>query len=658
NNLKTLLNPKLQMVEPFKSFVMSFLKKHFAIICLAIIWQIAANAAINDSIYSIPEIEIRSDRFYSYLIGSSVQQIDSQILNTYNIHSVAEILNRESLLSVNIYGPGGVATASCRGGGAQHTSVIWNGINLQSPMNGGINYSTLPVFLIDEVYIQYGGASTLFGSGTATGSIHLNNSPLLNSGLRTDAAAYIGSGNNFIQSIKISHGNENIASITKFYHQGNQNNFRYRNTELEGSPYENLEHANYEQYALSHSNTVRTGKNSWIGIDLWFVDFDKNIPAMMNADSSNAAQKDRNAMYSFYFKYAGTKLNTRIQSGGFYNENHYEDPDFLINTLNRSYTFVNLAEFKYSLIKQLDVGLILEQKHERANSDSYTDWKFRDIFTPVLSVWYRPAKNLSAILNVREEIVSVNINPLAFSFGIEYNVIDLLTFKTHISKNYSLPTFNDLYWERDAWSEGNPDLKPESGWSTNAGTYLSFNRENIKWNYSIVGYYSYIDNWIRWVSDESYFWTPQNIQEGESKGIEIAGNFSWKLNKINITGNALYGYTKAIIKKWDDMLTENAKMWYMPEQQVRCNLGMHVKHFGLNYSHSAYGSRTYPYAEEDLPAYGIADLTTEYGFTFNSFDILLFLRINNLYNKQYQIKEFYAMPLREYSLGITFSFKK
>ncbi len=133
----------------------------------------SAFADITDTIYTIEEIQVKANRLEQYLIGSSVQQIDSQTLNNYQSQSLAELLSHQSLVSVKTYGPGGVAGISIRGGGSHHASVIWNGINIQSPMNGEVNFSTLPVSFIDKAYIQFGGATTLFGSGTATGSIFI-----------------------------------------------------------------------------------------------------------------------------------------------------------------------------------------------------------------------------------------------------------------------------------------------------------------------------------------------------------------------------------------------------------------------------------------------------------------------------------------------------
>jgi len=70
---------------------------------------------------------------------------------------------------------GSIATSAIRGASAGHTVVVWNGLALQSPMLGLLDLSMLPSGLVDEVSIQYGGQSTLWGSGAIGGVIHLNN---------------------------------------------------------------------------------------------------------------------------------------------------------------------------------------------------------------------------------------------------------------------------------------------------------------------------------------------------------------------------------------------------------------------------------------------------------------------------------------------------
>ena len=56
-----------------------------------------------------------------------------------------------------------LSTISFRGTGAGHTSVIWNGVNINQPTIGQTDFSLFPVFAFDDIRIFYGASSSIFG---------------------------------------------------------------------------------------------------------------------------------------------------------------------------------------------------------------------------------------------------------------------------------------------------------------------------------------------------------------------------------------------------------------------------------------------------------------------------------------------------------------
>ncbi len=66
-----------------------------------------------------------------------------------------------------------------------HTAILWNGFNIQNAMLGQTDLSLLPAVFFDEVEIEYGGSSAVWGSGAVAGSIHLNNRAGFGRGLKT-----------------------------------------------------------------------------------------------------------------------------------------------------------------------------------------------------------------------------------------------------------------------------------------------------------------------------------------------------------------------------------------------------------------------------------------------------------------------------------------
>ena len=81
---------------------------------------------------------------------------------------------------------------------------------------------------------------------------------------------------------------------------------------------------------------------------------------------------------------------------------------------------------------------------------------------------------------------------------------------------FHAPTFNDLYWVADSYSEGNPDLKIEHNqyrivrWTNNLKSMTNVSLEYRR---------RYSDNLITWSSNENYIWKPKNIDKSERKNI-------------------------------------------------------------------------------------------------------------------------------------------
>jgi iron complex outermembrane receptor protein len=72
-------------------------------------------------------------------------------------------------------GNGMVSSPSFRGTTAQQTAVIWNGININSQLNGQTDFNTLTSRDFNSIVVRSGGGSVIYGSGAIGGTIHLNN---------------------------------------------------------------------------------------------------------------------------------------------------------------------------------------------------------------------------------------------------------------------------------------------------------------------------------------------------------------------------------------------------------------------------------------------------------------------------------------------------
>ena len=93
---------------------------------------------------------------------------------------------------------GGLSTIRIRGTAADHTSVNFGGININSLTLGQSDFSRIPVYLFDGIDLQYGSSSAVNGSGAIGGSVYLGLSSEWTDGSRVKATVSEGSSYNFV----------------------------------------------------------------------------------------------------------------------------------------------------------------------------------------------------------------------------------------------------------------------------------------------------------------------------------------------------------------------------------------------------------------------------------------------------------------------------
>ena len=103
---------------------------------------------------SLKKVDVTATR---RLKDTGVQQtvLDSAALHDNISLSMADILTKHTTLFVKSYGRATESTAEFRGTSPSHTQVTWNGMHINSPMLGTVDFSTLPSFFNDKVQLLH-----------------------------------------------------------------------------------------------------------------------------------------------------------------------------------------------------------------------------------------------------------------------------------------------------------------------------------------------------------------------------------------------------------------------------------------------------------------------------------------------------------------------
>jgi iron complex outermembrane receptor protein len=127
----------------------------------------------NDSIIQLNEVIVSDLQLKNFSNAQTPFVLSDSILRK-NQGSLTSLLVTNSTIYFKENGAGMVSSASFRGTTAQQTAVIWNGININSQLNGQTDFNTINPTDFTNISIRPGGGSVIYGSGAIGGSIHLN----------------------------------------------------------------------------------------------------------------------------------------------------------------------------------------------------------------------------------------------------------------------------------------------------------------------------------------------------------------------------------------------------------------------------------------------------------------------------------------------------
>lgn len=617
---------------------------------LFLVWGIAiANAqmCLDDTI-RVEEVTVYSTYRQLHTIGTNTIRIDSLRFKNFDGQSLTEALH-SSGVNVRSYGVGGLGTIAVRGGGSSHTAVVWNGINLQSPMNGGVNLSQLPVTLFSSVSVQLGGNGTIYGSGAVSGIVLLESKSLLQQPNGFRAGLLCGDGNTHGIAFNGKFGRKKMAVSLRYSGTWADNNFEFINTYKYGSPRERITNAESKLNALMTDVSARVGQRSIWNFSGWLTHNAKNVQTLMSSSQpSQANQIDDSYAFSSNLVSELNSISIRFKNAYVKTKNRYEDIASNVYSNNRSDQLINELELKTNIFTKSEIVSGIGFTLDMASSDSYIKNARRNRISAYLSmVNHFIDKRLTLATSVRNELVDGDFIPIVASGGLEFSTFSWLKFKTSAATSYRLPTLNDLYWATTTFASGNPDLKPEYGWNVDFGTELKSNLPFGSILLSVTYFITELNDWIAWLPDvnDSGRWKPNNFNRGKSKGFEGFIKLNVKQGEFRVISDLNYTCTNS--KIFDSGDYDGNPMIYIPRHRVGGSLSLTYKGFSAIYTHS-FASERYTDEQNKLPYYSIGDAVLTYCFPVVGCKATASIGINNVWNEQYQLMRNYAMPLRNY----------
>lgn len=604
-----------------------------------------------DSARLLPAVEVIERPLRSYLTGSQNENWTPADLEKFSGGRLSDLLEQESGVFVKSYGLGSSATTSIRGGAAGHTSVLWNGLPLQSPMLGQLDFSLLPLSLIDNVQLTYGGNTAAWGSGAVGGLIGLENQADFEEQTLFSFHSAFGSFGLSDQQLKTQFGKDNWRAALRFFHQQADNDFTYRlRSDL---PLKKQTHAAFQQTGVLPELYWRPAPGRQLVLRLWLQQTEREIPPTSVQNRSAASQEDQFIRAALHWKSVGKKLVWQARSGLFRESLDYRDELIGLQSLSYYWTATAEVEGEWYLNARRRLHFGLGHTWLQAEADAYKKKPQQHRVAPFVA-FRNQFGRWQMQVNLRQEIVDGRLAPLVPAFGLEGELNEWLSLRAKITRNYRLPTFNDLYWRPG----GNPDLLPESGWSQEAALNLRWKRTESQWTYSLAGFNRHIDNWILWSPREGqFFWSPHNIAKVWSRGLEQRLNWFFTTEKwtLQLSGGYDYILSTNEIAIDNPRLAAGEQLAYVPRRQAFGKLHFKWKNLEIGYRHRYTGS-VGALNIDSLPGYQLGYFSFSYAFERSWWKARFFLNVNNIWNANYRVIERRPMPGRYIQAGVRAQF--
>ncbi len=605
-----------------------------------------------DTTLQFPTVEIAAPRLRSAPPGERVEQWDSMSLVRTGTENVAELLSRQSGVFIKTYGLGSSATSSIRGGSAGQTSVIWNGLPLQSPMLGQLDLSLLPVHFIDQMSVRYGGNGASWGSGAIGGVITLHNQPKYGIGQAVDLISSAGSFGRWDQQLKWQYGQQKLAGATRVFYQQAKNDFPY--SIRPDLPTRQQSNAAVRQAGILQEVYWRNRPDQELSLQIWTQQTEREIPPLTTQTRSEARQEDAFLRSALHWKRHGQHGIIEARTGFFWENQYYSDAQTGADNTNRFLTAMADLDGQWQLTPSRKFQINVHQIYTRATTEAYhgTATQYRIAF---FGAFQQKWGRWTAQLGIRQEMVDGKGVPIVPHLSMEGKVWPWLTLKGKMARNYRLPSLNDLYWRPG----GNPDLEAESGWSTELGLSGQWEMGTQLFRYSLTGFHRRIHNWLLWSLQEgASFWSASNIAEVWSRGVEQ--RLSWEKGFANGHWQLSAGHdlTWSTNEKAIQAPTIKAgqQLFYTPKHQAFASIDFSCKNWNLYYQHQYTGPVTT--LSDPLEGYQVGNCQVQYNWRHKQWRGGLLLQINNCWNAQYRVIERRPMPGRHFQIGLRLGYRQ
>ncbi len=602
----------------------------------------------------VPEIVVLTTASTSITYAPDTTLIFSSLPQTDEYLS-----KKEAGIFIKNYGAASLSSLSANGLPGEQQLIYWNGLKINSVMNGILDLKLLPTGNSESIQFDRANSQSAGGSLQFDNKIDFNNRTAV-------GVSFVGASFNTIGSrVASSWSNDRNFVGFQILSQSSENDFSYRNRAQIGKPTLKLEHAASRLTAFQISAGHQIKDSTTIKFFAWYQKSERELPATMVENYSLATQNDQHWRQIFSLNKRRGSWQYDLSTAWQWEEIIYSDPQIDLLANNRAHTWTQKAKASFNKNK-MRTSLRFRSEYSRARADNYgVAVVTRSILEGKWSFQY--AFNAKIKLKAMSEGVYYNnkfyfLPSLSSSFKYllkNWRFLWKQTARISVGRHFRAPSLNDHYWVPG----GNPSLGPETGWKADLNIKGEMQLKGLVFRQELGFFFRDIAHRILWRPGNG-FWSPIDAGTVETKGYSIGLNLGnrFYFNRVNwkITGN--YSRTIARVKSSDIIgdASIGKQLIYTPEHRLLLSLSTSYREFDLEYHHDFTGSyfiSTDNFSEQE--AYQLGQLDIKYSLPkkrSKSLGWSFGLSIKNIWDEDYEVLPFRPMPGRSFHLSAKMKF--
>ena len=611
---------------------------------------------------------------------ATVQSLAGKELQALSTTSIADALKYFAGVQIKDYGGlGGMKTINVRSLGAQHVGVYIDGIRINNAQNGTVDLGKYSLSTLESVSLYNANkldkcqSASEYASGA---TVYMRTRRPTSDSL--SVMARIASFHTYSGRVNAQFKRKGWSGFLDGEYLNSRGDYKFRykseyedtvgtraNSDIE---YGRVEAAVFKGGFSSHlygyfsqrgcpGGIVRRLSDKYTNVGR---EWDKDIfaQASYQHDFGSKFQFKANSKYAYeYLRYCTDYPENQNTAKV---DNHYRQHDAYLSALGAytpwRFVTVNIGydarmSWLDADLKRFELVRRLDQKAVIAAQGEYRGFRL------AASMLYQHYKDYTK-LKVGAADPLQRFTP-AISAGYTYKN---LTVKAWYKKIFRSPTLNDLYFQPG----GNPDLRPEKGWTWDTGIEWSVRRAKTSYELSATFFESRIDDWILWVNSGTKLgiFTPMNVRRVRSCGAEanaradVRPHADWRL-----LFDGHFAWTRSVNR--GDPFGPNDRsvgrqLVYIPEFSGAFTARLSWRSWTASWKWCWY-SRRFTMSSNDpgvlgsVAPYLMNDVSLEKVFDRRRVRISLKGCVNNLFNEDYVSVQSRPMARRNYAVyvGIT-----